>query len=182
MKTLPDILDKEGKFLMFTAFKNKKKNINTNFLCYTGLCNAIPKHWRKVFRRDNENDSVVSDESVQPFKKSPPTCRQARTFYISKSFQKPTSEVRLVEAGYTDQTIAALYVLPFKLTKNIKLSMFQFKINHHILYTRDKLFEAKITDSDSCHVCELKQTVERLFVECQHVHSFWNLFYLLVER
>ena len=60
--------------------------------------------------------------------------------------------------------------------KNIKLSMFQFKINHHILYTRDKLVKAKTTDSDSCHVCELKQTVEHLFVECQHVHSFWNLF------
>ena len=37
--------------------------------------------------------------------------------------------------------------------ENIKLSMFQFKINHHILYTRNKLFKAKITDSDSCHVC-----------------------------
>ena len=81
-----------------------------------------------------------------------------------------------VEAGFTDQTIAALYVLPFKLTKNTKLSMFQCKINHHILYTRDKLFKAKITDSDSCHVCESKQTLEHLFVECQHVHSFWNLF------
>ena len=53
--------------------------------------------------------------------------------------------------------------------------MFQFKINHHILYTRDKLFKAKITDSDSCHVCESRQTLEHLFVECQHVHSFWNL-------
>ena len=60
--------------------------------------------------------------------------------------------------------------------KNIKLSMFQLKINHHILYNRDKLFKAKITDSDSCHVCESKQTLEHLFVECQHVHSFWNLF------
>ena len=54
--------------------------------------------------------------------------------------------------------------------------MFQFKINHHILYTRDKLFKVKITDSDSCHVCESKQTLKHLFVECQHVHSFWNLF------
>ena len=174
-KTLPDILHKEGKFLTFTAFKEKYK-INTNVLCYIGLCNAIPMHWRKVFRRDNENDLVVSDESVQPFKNSPPTCQQARAFYVSKSFQKPTSEVRLVEASFTDQTIAALYVLPFKLTKNIRLSMFQFKTNHHILYTRDKLFKTKITDSDSCHVCELEQTIEHRFVECQHVHSFWNLF------
>ena len=172
---MPDILDKEGKFLAFTVFKEKYK-INTNFLGYIGLCNAIPKHWRKVFRGDKENDLVVSDESVQPFKNTPLTCRQARAFYVPKCFQKPTSEVRLIEAGFTDQTIAALYVLPFKLTKNIKLSMFQFKINHHILHTRDKLFKAKITDSDSCHVCESKQTLEHLFVECQHVHSFWNLF------
>ena len=54
--------------------------------------------------------------------------------------------------------------------------MFQFKKNHHIRCTRDKLFKAKITDSDSCHVCELKQTAEHLFVECQHVHPFSNLF------
>ena len=110
------------------------------------LCNATPKHRRTVLRRDNENDSVVSDDSVQPFKNSPPTCRQARAFYVSKSFQKLISEVRLVEAGFTDQTIAALHVFPFKLTKNRKLSTFQFKINHHILYTRDKLFKAKITE------------------------------------
>ena len=116
---MPDILHKEGKFLAFTVFKEKHK-INTKFLCYIGLCNAILKHWRKVFRRDYENDVVVSDESVQPFKNSPSTYRQARAFFVSKSFQKPTSEVRLIEAGFTDQTIAALYVLPLKLTKKHK--------------------------------------------------------------
>ena len=86
VKTLPEILGKEGKFLAFTAIKKKYK-INTNFLCYIDLCNAIPKHWRKVFRSDNENDLVVSDESVQPSKNLPPTWRQARAFYVSKSFQ-----------------------------------------------------------------------------------------------
>ena len=40
VKTLPDILDKEEKFLTFTAFKERYK-INTNFLCYIGLCNAL---------------------------------------------------------------------------------------------------------------------------------------------
>ena len=115
-------------------------------ISYIGLCNAIPKHWRKVFRRDNENDVVVSDESVQPFKNSPLTCRQARAFYVSKSMQKPTSEVRLVEASFfifTAQTIAALYDLPFELTKNEKLSMFQFKINHHILKKKRQTFQGQ---------------------------------------
>ena len=68
-----------------------------------------------------------------------------------------------------------LYILPFKVTRNIKLSMFQFEINHHILYTRDKLFRAKIIENDECQLCGVSQTLEHLFIECQHVQSFWNL-------
>ena len=44
------------------------------------------------------------------------------------------------------------------------------KINHHILYTRGKLSRAKITDSDSCHVFGLMQTLEHLFEECKDVY------------
>ena len=40
--TLPDILDEEGKFLTFTAFKEKYKII-TNFLCCIGLSKKITK-------------------------------------------------------------------------------------------------------------------------------------------
>ena len=83
--TLPDILDKEGKFLTFTAFKEKYK-INTNVLCCIGLCKKIPKHWREVFRRDKENDLVVSDESVQLFKNSLPLAgKHARFMYLKLS-------------------------------------------------------------------------------------------------
>ena len=89
-------------------------------------------------------------------------------------FQNATSKARLIQAGFTDRSIEALYILPFKVTKNIKLSMFQFKINHHILYTRDKLFRAKIIDNDECHLCGVRQTLGHLFVKCRHVHSFWN--------
>ena len=147
VKSLPGILDKEETFLTFTVSKEKYK-INTNFLCYIGLCNALPKHWRKVFRRDQENDLVVSDESVQPFNDLPPTCLQARAFLYLNISKNLHQKFVMIEAGFTDQTIAALYGLSFKLTKNIMLSMFQFKIIHHILYTREQLFKAKITDSD----------------------------------
>ena len=54
--------------------------------------------------------------------------------------------------------------------------MFQFKINHHILYTCSKLLRAKIIENDECQLCGVRQTLEHLFVECRHVHTFWNLF------
>ena len=62
-----NILNKEGKFMKLLIFY-PSLNAVTNFLCFIGLRNTIPKHWRNVFRRDNENDLVVSDESVHPFK------------------------------------------------------------------------------------------------------------------
>ena len=36
-----------------------------------------------------------------------------------------------------------LYRYPFDTTKEVKLVMFQFKINHNIVYTKDKLMKAK---------------------------------------
>ena len=142
VKSLSDILDKEGNFLSFPEFKKKYK-IKTNFLCYFGLCNAIPKYWKEAFSCDLENESVTTGQCVtHPLNISFWTCQQARSFYISKTFQNPTSKARLIKVGFTDWSIEALYILPFKVTRNIRLSMFQFKINHHILYTHDKLFRA----------------------------------------
>jgi len=60
--------------------------------------------------------------------------------------------------------------------------MFQFKINHHILYTRDKLFRAKIIENDECQLCGVRQTLEHLFVECRHVHSTLNPRYRTVHE
>jgi len=131
--------------LSFPEFRKKYK-IKTNFLCYLGLCNAIPKYWKGALNRDFENKPVnIGQSATQPLNISFWTCQQARSFYVSKTFQNPISKAHLIKAGFTDQSIEALYILPFKVTKNIKLSMFQSKINHHILYTRDKLLELKLS-------------------------------------
>ena len=72
LRSLSDILNEEEKFMSFSEFK-RKYMIKTNFLHYFGLCNL--GNW---------------------------TCQYARSFYISKIFQKPTSEARLIRAGFTD--------------------------------------------------------------------------------
>ena len=50
--------------------------------------------------------------------------------------------------------------------------MFQFKMNHNIIYTRDKLFRAKIAENDKCQACGSKQTLVHLLEESQHVDTF----------
>jgi len=47
--------------------------------------------------------------------------------------------------------------MPFKGTKDIQLSMFQFKIVHHILPTNAPLHKFDIKEHDRCHLCAEKQ-------------------------
>ena len=60
---------------------------------------------------------------------------------------------QLEKAGFTADEIWHIYELPFKLTLDVRLSVFQFKINHNILYTKSRLFRDKITENDKCYLC-----------------------------
>ena len=116
VKTLSDILDEEEKFLSFPEFWKKYK-IKTNFLRYLGLCNAIPKYWKEALNREENEPVNIGQSATHPLNISFWTCKQARSFYVSKTFQNPTSKARLIKAGFTDRGIEALYILPFKVTK-----------------------------------------------------------------
>ena len=98
--------------------------------------------------------------------------KKCRIEMTKKIFQKPTSEVRLEKAGFTTQEIACIYELPFKLTSDVRLAMFQFKINHNILYTKSMLFRDRLAEDDKCYLCNLRQTLIHLFVECHYTKYF----------
>ena len=71
-----------------------------------------------------------------------------------------------------------IYKWPFSVTNNTKLIMFQFKINHNIIYTRDKLKRANIIPDDLCYLCKSEQhTIQHMFLKCSHVALFWNEFF-----
>jgi hypothetical protein len=106
------------------------------------------------------------------------TIKKARHLYIKNKFKSPTSETRLINAGLDIKTIKAVYKLPFLVTRNISLSIFQFKINHNILYTKSMLFRDKLAPNDLCHLCSGKQTLNHLSVACSYVFSFWREFEL----
>ena len=76
-------------------------------------------------------------------------------------------------AGFTADEISHIYELPFKLSLDVRLSVFQFKINHNILYTKSRLFRDKITDNDKCYLCSGSQTLVHLFVDCDFSKVFW---------
>ena len=97
---------------------------------------------------------------------------------VEDKYQPPTNENRIISYGVDPSEIQELYKWPFSVTKNTKLRMFQFKINHNIIYTKDKLKRAKITTDDLCYLCKSEQhTMQHMFLKCSHVTLFWNEFF-----
>ena len=84
---------------------------------------------------------------------------------------------KLEKAGFNGDEISHICELPFKLTLDVRLSVFsQFKINHNILYTKSRLFRDKITENDKCHLCSGSRTLVHLFVDCNFSKVFWTDF------
>ena len=74
------------------------------------------------------------------------------------------------------EAIEQIYKLPFSVTKDIKLSIFQFKIVHKFLPTIATLFRDGLKEHDLCHLCNDRQTLTHLFVTCPNVQIFWASF------
>ena len=64
------------------------------------------------------------------------------------------------------------------MTKEVKLSVFQYKIIHNILYTNCILYKMKKVEDPHCPFCaNLDQTVTHLFLSCPIAISFWSLLF-----
>ena len=68
-------------------------------------------------------------------------------------------------------------MLPFSITREVNLQMFQYKIIHNILPTRCSLFRAKLSESDTCRLCyALPETLPHMLFQCTVISTFWHAF------
>mgnify|MGYP000300200845 FL=1 len=88
-------------------------------------------------------------------------------------FCNPLASSRLCRLGIEYDNLKAIYLLPFNVTKETKLSMLQYKIIHNILPYGNRLYMMKILNSPLCNYCNLLETLPHMLVECNTVHDFW---------
>ena len=75
------------------------------------------------------------------------------------------------------ESLVNVYLLPFLITREVKLQMFQYKIIHNILPTRCSLFRAKLSASETCQLCQaLPQTLPHRLFQCTVINTFWHAF------
>ena len=83
----------------------------------------------------NQNNSYLNT----PLEDLPST-RVAYSTLPTNNVSPPTSENRILNYGFSKESIHKVYTLPFLITKDSKLIAFQFKIIRHILPTKSSLF------------------------------------------
>ena len=132
----------------------------------------MPSVWRKYLTQE-EQDATVNLLAVDKL-----TCKTIYESLIDhQNFPPPTAEKRLIECGFDIHERQKIYSLPFLVTKEIKLSMFQYKIIHNFLYTNCLLYKMKKVENLHCPFCtNVDQTVSHLFVSCPYASSLWSEF------
>ena len=89
------------------------------------------------------------------------TTKAIRKSFVNHIFEVPTATQRLIDNGLPPDHINDYFNLAFSGMKETKLIMFQYKILHDIVFTKEKLFRANIANSDLCYLClETKQDLK----------------------
>ena len=83
-----------------------------------------------------------------------PTTKAIHKSFVNHIFEVPTAATQcLIDNGLPPDHINDYFYLAFSSMKETKLIMFQYKISHDIVFTKEKLFRANIANSNLCYLC-----------------------------
>ena len=101
------------------------------------------------------------------------TSKKVRNILIQRKFVEQLASLRLCRQGLDSSKLSSIYMLPFKITKETKLSIFQYKIIHNILPHGVMLHRMKIVNSPLCIHCDSLETLSHMLVNCIVIQKFW---------
>lgn len=82
------------------------------------------------------------------------TCKTIyNTLLNHQHFSPSTTEKRLIEYAFIFQETQNIYSFPFRVTNKVKLSVFQCKIVHNILYKNKILHKIENKQQPDCPYC-----------------------------
>ena len=134
---------------------------------------CIPKIWKDV---DFKNLTLEDFSQNKQEKISKLTSKNVYKHKIEKIIV-PATSIKFFEnlLNKSDLEMKQFYSIPFNATLYTKLRSFQYKINHNILFTNEKLHKIGIKDTPNCGFCkEHVETLPHLFVECNKVTAIWQ--------
>ena len=169
-----DLLDENNEIFSFEKFI-ETYSIDTIFLTFNGILHMIPKEWKENIHMA-EKIPYVTCSLFEQAKRNKKCCQFFYQQYLSLIAEIPEKQhlkwQELLE--FDVENWDYIHKLPFKCTRNNKLSIFQYKILHRILATNSFLYKCHLKETHMCTFCtETKETILHLFWECNIVRNLW---------
>ena len=169
---IKDLQDENNRFLTLDKFFSKT-GLKAPFTKLYGLISAIPYRWKCALRPG----CIMNNQDTEPnttMEISAITSKKARNILIQRKFEEPLASPRLCRQGVDSSKLSAIYMLPFKITKETKLSIFQYKIICNILPHGVLLHKMKIVNSPLCIYSDSLGMLSHMLVNCIVIQKFWD--------
>jgi hypothetical protein len=161
-----------GKILTIQDINNRNTTMIEKMQLKSTL-ECMPKSWREA---DYGNLTSEMFEKCEKDKMKRMVSKKVYKSIIEK-IQVPATSTTFFEKLFSTPgfEIKQFYSIPFRTTLYTKLRSFQFKINHNIIFTNEKLHRIGIKDNPNCSFCNNHiETLPHLFVECEKIKDIWE--------
>lgn len=181
IKLISDLFNEDGKLVPFSELTARGLP-KDYYLHWRGIIMSIPTDWKQVIKQGFNRDDNISKGFIvhnkgeeTPIDKLP--TKMLYQFFIQKLKEIPSSQNKYEEFGIKGIEWGDIYSLPFRACHDIRIRIFQYKINMNCLMTNSRLYKMRIINNEECSLCNsYKETMKHLFYECVHVDNFWTDF------
>ena len=155
---------------------SKKLDVSIDWLWYKQLCNAIPPMWKIFLKVEDRGISVApltgtiicSVKHPSRYVYNLLVDKQSYDMYKYKLKWEKNSADEYYMQDYYD-----LFKTLYRITDNVKLREFQYRLLLNKIFVNDTLAKWKLVPSDQCEWCSKRQTIVHLLWECEVINEIW---------
>ena len=146
------------------------------------IVDAIPCEWRQIIKQSTIRlPSNIGDSIQLKIENSEVALTNVSSKLLYRGFKSkkqvpPTAQKKIKEKfPQFPFDWKKIYSLPFTVTSETKIREFQYNVLNNMVFTNEKMFRLKMTDSPLCAFCKREvESFEHLFFFCDVTRTFWE--------
>ena len=144
INNINDLLEQNQQIMSYEIFQDTY-HVDTKFVEFYGIISAIPRHWRHLINTCH-NSIYKENRCINQLQNDPKPCKYFYRQFIDKNTVIPVNIINKWSNEFDIEEIewGLIFSESFSLSKNNKLSCFQYKLIHSVLALNPDLFKCKI--------------------------------------
>jgi len=156
-------------------------------LQYHGLISAIPKSWKRLIYRAEDQDMDIEDyKLIDRMRDSSAPTKLIYNSLISKKLKNPQSTLEKwrtdLNINTANEQVLRPHAVQRKLIMNNVIKSFNYKFLMRIVPTGRRLYLLGIKDTENCNICHIPESILHLYWLCPSTRRLWERLKVLIEE